>query len=100
MENKKENLIKAYSYIYDIETILRKEFTSNAPSLSFKKDLSFWQLISLQLDYDNLSISGGDKQKLRRTVSIRNKVCHMKPITYQELMMLKQVHSSLKNLHS
>lgn len=95
MKNAKEELLSAYSILYDIETSLRLLLTSEQPSVRNSQKLSYWQLVTLVLDYNVLQLTTAQKRTLRYTTTIRNKTCHMLPLEREELTSLKRALASI-----
>lgn len=100
MEQHKATLLEAYSQLYELEITLRNHLLSLLPDLLTSNQPSYWQLITLTLDYNSLQLSPKEKKVIRHTTSIRNKVCHMQPLTSQDVAILRKALTTLTDSNS
>lgn len=97
IKHHKKALLEAYSQLYEIETTLRDHLLSFLPYFHNSNQHSYWQIVTLTLDYNFLKLTSEEKILLGYTTSIRNKVCHMYPITSKDKETLKKVLNALSN---
>src|SRR5690606_2162752 len=84
-----ENMINHYGIGWNQRLDLRRNF----------KNLHLYELVSFFGKYSSIltHFTETERMKLYEIVPIRNKICHMKLITLEELEQLKMVHSLVIN---
>ncbi|MFA9457446.1 hypothetical protein ACERJO_11845 [Halalkalibacter sp. AB-rgal2] len=90
-------MVEAYSLIYDIETTLKHLLYSKLYLHHFHNNETYNKILNLVEMNDLLSFSDTQYETLRKTHSIRNKVCHMRSISQEDLALLKEVHHLLES---
>ncbi|WP_332698675.1 hypothetical protein [Halalkalibacter lacteus] len=93
MISKKTMLLEAYSLLYDIETSLKNLLLKklNRQQHLYVND-TYANILTHVETYQLLPITLNDYKLLRQTITIRNKVCHMKPLQQSEITLLEKAH--------
>lgn len=88
MSEEKKELLKAYSYIYDIETFLKDILAQRISTQHLLHDVTYWEVVNFAEQYNVLNFSPFEYKLLRKTISIRNKICHMKPLSSEVFKLI------------
>lgn len=89
----RERMIQAYGYLYDIETSLKKLLQQRIARQP--QPTSYWDVVNLVEQYQLLHMSPAEYKLLRKTVTIRNQICHMKEINSRDFYLLKKMNGMI-----
>ncbi|WP_332695484.1 hypothetical protein [Halalkalibacter lacteus] len=96
MDLNKINHLQAFALIYDIETHL-KHLIEERLSPRYQANMqSYGSLINIAEMHNLLYTSKEKYVLLQKTINIRNKICHMRPLKTNEFAVLRQVHHNVK----
>ncbi|WP_100374742.1 hypothetical protein [Bacillus sp. FJAT-45037] len=92
-----ERNIEAYKMIYEIESRLKLKVSTLKPHIK-NVDLNLTELIQLTIQYGSSIDTPLTIEKFYNLIQIRNKVCHMKSISNDEMKDVRYCYKHLLDI--